>query len=175
VPWKHVEIVDDADEMLAPGQEGRIRIRGDDVADGYYVDRPDNKDIFRDGWFYPGDVGLVREDGMLVVTGRAIEIINRGGHKIAPSLVEGVLSLHPAIADTVVVGVPDARGIEEIWATIVRRSEVSEADLLQFCRVRLEPGKLPNHFIFVDAIPRNERGKPASDRLRQLIKEKSEH
>ena len=79
----------------------------------------DDAEIFKDGWFYPGDIGKLMPDGLLVITGRVNEVINRGGDKLAPEVIEGALRLMPEIADAAVFAVPNT---DQIWAAVVGKA-----------------------------------------------------
>lgn len=126
----------------------------------------DTDAMFRDGWFYPGDVGRLHEDGLLTITGRVSEIINRGGVIVAPDMVEEVLRSIPGIADVAVFGAPDADGIEKICAAVVSEQWVDAAAIRTAAAVRL-PDRSPDVVFQVEAIPRNAMGKVQRKDLRQ--------
>ncbi|MFX6036125.1 hypothetical protein ABTE74_22315, partial [Acinetobacter baumannii] len=82
------------------------------------------------GWFYPGDTGYFREDGLLVVVGRTDELINAGGLKVAPERVELIVADRRDIADCAAFGLPGPGGIDQIWLAIVPRGPVRTDELL---------------------------------------------
>ncbi len=163
-PWATIEAVDANDRPLPRGVEGRFRLRSD--AQAYWDDARPGGDR---PWFYPGDVGLIRPDGCLVITGRASEIINIGGVKVAPTVIEEVLLSHPNVAEAAAVAVVSADGVEQPWAAVVLRRPVDEATLKQFCETRLPGGAAPSRIVTVSSIPRVGAGKVARAQLRDEL------
>ncbi|RWQ26704.1 MAG: AMP-dependent synthetase, partial [Mesorhizobium sp.] len=100
-----IAIMDEAGRLLPPGGSGEVVIRGPNVMHDY-DDRTDNQAAFIDGWLRTGDIGHLDAEGYLFVTGRLKDIINHGGEKISPRLVEQILLQHAAIGQAVVFGVP---------------------------------------------------------------------
>jgi acyl-CoA synthetase (AMP-forming)/AMP-acid ligase II len=166
LPWIDLEVVDEDGKRLPPGTEGILRTRSEELAH-YVVDHPDNALLFRDGWFYPGDIGTLRADGLLVVTGRSSEVINRGGAIVAPDLIERVLTSRPEILEAAAFGIPVSFGVEEIHAAVVARGAFDEQKLLQFCRERLAD-KAPSRITQVGEIPKSDSGKP----LRRIVRDR---
>ena len=97
-PGMIVQTADHDGRALATGQEGLLRFRGPRCVDGYVGNPPGSEMFFRDGWFYPGDIGRVTEHGMMVVSGREKNIIDLGGHKISPDTVEAALMSYPGVS-----------------------------------------------------------------------------
>jgi acyl-coenzyme A synthetase/AMP-(fatty) acid ligase len=170
LPDAKAEIVDDADRPVKRGSEGIVRVRTEQVVDGYFRDQATSARHFRDGWFYSGDVGYLRSDGLLVVTGRQETLLNVGGDKVNPEIVEEVLASHPAIADSAVVTIPNELGIEEIHALIVARAAFDETDLRKHCAQTLQRIFTPVRFVAVERIPRNDMAKIERGRLMELAK-----
>jgi 2-furoate---CoA ligase len=152
----------DANALAAPGEEGEIiaLAAGDEAFEGYW-NRPDaDARSFRDGWYFTGDTGYVDEDGDIFVTGRVDDMIITGGENVSPVEIESLLSLHPAVAEVAVVGLPDDRWGSIVAAFIKRRAVVSPASLDQHCRTSgLSNFKRPRRYIFVDGIPKSPVGK----------------
>src|SRR5262249_7646467 len=147
------EIVDAADRPLPRGKEGIVRVRTAQAADCYFGDPDTSARHFRNGWFYPGDVGYLRDDNLLVVGGRQEALLNVGGDKINPEIIEEVLASFPAIADCAVVNLADELGIERIHALIVPRAVFAESDLRKHCAEKLQRVFVPVRFIAVEKIP----------------------
>ncbi|MGH2616073.1 MAG: AMP-binding enzyme, partial [Thermomicrobiales bacterium] len=105
-----------------PGAIGESTVRGSAVFTGYLGD-PDASAaaFFPGGWYRTGDLGYLDQEGYLFVTGRAREMINRGGEKIAPQEIDDLLSTHPAIAEAAAFALPDRRLGEEVAAVVVLR------------------------------------------------------
>ncbi len=167
-------ISDDGRDVVAgSGEQGRVALRGRGPI-GYYKD-PDksaNTFLLIDGqrWTIPGDFATVRADGSVQLLGRGSGCINTGGEKVFPEEVEEALKLHPAIADAVVVGVPDDRFGETVAAIVEVRpgeSRPGDAQLIEWVRVRLAAYKAPRHLIEVATIGRSPSGKVDYRRLRE--------
>ena len=160
-----VAIMDAAGEMLPPGDEGEIVIRGANVMDGYLNNPQANASAFHVGrhgkWFRTGDQGTLDADGYVRVTGRLKEIINRGGEKIAPLEVDAVLLEHAAVRQACTFAMPHAKLGEDVAAAIVLAdgSEISERQLRDFVMRRLADFKVPRRIVFVDEIPKGATGK----------------
>ncbi|MBL8384061.1 MAG: AMP-binding protein [Burkholderiales bacterium] len=154
-----VQVVDADHGPLPAGATGHIRYRGGSVADGFHRDPEASAAAFRDGWYYPGDLGHFDADGYLHLTGRAKDMIIRGGVNIYPAEVEAVLAAHPAVAEAAVVAWPARDRGEEVAAFVVRRAEVGAPALIEFCRASLAAYKVPAAVFFVDALPRSGMGK----------------
>ena len=117
--------------------------------------------LTHDGWFRTGDLGHIDPDGFVWLDGRVSDMINRGGNKVFPAVVEEVILAAPGIRDVAVVGVSDDRLGEVPWAFYVAApgAGTSEEDLETWCRARLTPYRVPTRFVAIDALPRNEAGK----------------
>ena len=167
LPWVRLEVVDGEDRPRPAGQDGIIRVKTGEVAH-YLSDTPDTQEMFKDGWFYPGDVGHITADGLVYVTGRVNEVINRGGQIIAPEIIEESLLAFPGIKDAAVFGHPNAEGIEDIWAAVVSDQWVDASAVRQVIGSRL-PERTPDRVVQVDSIPRNEMGKIKRAELRSAL------
>ena len=155
-----VEVVNEAHDALPVGVSGELRIRASGMADGYLANEAASRTRFRDGWFYPGDIGYVRNDGCIVLQGRADDVINLNGVKILPSEIERVLEEHPSVAGAAATALA-SRVHGEIPVAAVELASgaaIMPADLLAFARERLGI-KAPRKVIVMNALPRNEQGK----------------
>jgi len=159
LPGVEVRIVRKDGGAAASGEEGEVAVRGPSTA-LRYEDLPDlSAEAFRDGWFHSGDLGRIDGDGNLWITGRIKLMINAAGNKVDPLEVERVLGEHPSVVEAAVVGVPGPHALEIVKAAVVRRSEVTERELRDFCRERLAAYKVPRLFQFVERLPRSPTGK----------------
>jgi acyl-CoA synthetase (AMP-forming)/AMP-acid ligase II len=154
-----VQVVDEAHRPVTTGATGRIRYRSPSVAEGFYGDPEASEEAFRDGWFYPGDLGALNEEGYLFLKGRSKDMIIRGGVNIYPQEIEAVLMDHPAVLEAAVIGWPSREFNEEVAAFVIRKGQAEEADLVALCRQALAPYKVPRGIFFVDELPRNSLGK----------------
>lgn len=160
------EAVGDDGSPLPPGEVGRIRIRGGTCVDGYDGDAEATAQAFRDGWFYPGDLGSVSADRLLSIFGRTSDLINIGGNKISPTVIENALLAVPGVADAAAFGVPDAHGLPAIWAALVVRGALAKTELEGVCRGLGYAA--PKRVIRMEALPRNENGKVLRDELARI-------
>jgi 2-furoate---CoA ligase len=148
---------------LAPrGEEGEIAalLAGDEAFEGYWRRPEANARALRDGWFLTGDTGYFDADGELYVTGRVDDMIITGGENVSPVEIERCLSLHPAVSEVAVVGLPDERWGKLVTAFIKRRAPVAPDDLEAFCRGSgLASFKRHRRFVFVEEVPKSPVGK----------------
>jgi len=156
VPGAQVEIVDENDTKLPPETDGIIRVRTDWQAQPFPPGSDSAHSEFRDGWFYPGDRGRIARDGLLILSGRTSEVINAGGLKLAPEVVEEILSGHPTVAAVGAFGLRTPSGIEEICVAIVARAPLSEQHIVEWCAERNVP---ISRVFLVETLPKTPSGK----------------
>ena len=156
-----VAIMADDGSILPQGEIGEVVIRGPNVTKGYEANPEANAKAFTLGWFRTGDQGMFDEDGFLLLTGRLKELINRGGEKVSPLEVDGVLSAHPAVAQALCFAIPHAKLGEEVGAAVVLREgmELTERELRDFAAKQLADFKVPRKVVFVPEIPKGATGK----------------
>jgi acyl-CoA synthetase (AMP-forming)/AMP-acid ligase II len=153
------------------GETGEVWVRGPAVTSGYLNNPAATAESFSGGWFHTGDLGYQDADGYLFLTGRIKEIINRGGEKISPSVVDEVLQSNPDVEDAVSFGVPDEKYGEEIEAAVVLRPghTVGEDELRQYARSRLSAFEVPKRIFFMADLPRTAKGAGDRRRLATLL------
>lgn len=158
VPTVELEVRDVDDRPVGPGVVGRIWVRGDQVSAEY---AGQGKALDERGWFDTRDQGHLDEDGYLFIGGRADDTIIRGAENIAPAEIEDVLLRHPAVADVVVVGVPDDEWGQRLEAAVVHHLDtpVTADELRTYVRDHLRASKTPDRIVFWDELPRTETGK----------------
>jgi len=160
-----VRIADEAENVLRDGATGEVVISGPNVTPGYENNPEANEKSFfiAEGkrWFRTGDQGAFDEDGYLTLTGRLKEIINRGGEKVSPLEVDGVLSAHEAVAQCVTFALPHPKLGEEVAAAVVLRegAEADEKTIRAFLGERLAAFKVPRKVLILDEIPKGATGK----------------
>jgi acyl-CoA synthetase (AMP-forming)/AMP-acid ligase II len=164
-----VRVVGDDWQPLPAGTAGEVAVSGPGVVDGYLDDEQANTASFRDGWFRTGDLGRLSADGYLTLEGRLKELINRGGEKIAPREIDEALLEHPAVAEAVAFGRPEAKWGEVVEVAVVLSGPVSLGALRQHCSERLAPFKVPSRFHFVDTIPKGATGKVQRTSLADVL------
>jgi 2-furoate---CoA ligase len=150
------------DRSAEPGEEGEIvsLLAGDESFEGYWRRPEATAQAIRDGWYLTGDTGYFDADGDLFVTGRVDDMIITGGENVSPVEIESCLSLHPAISEVAVVGLPDERWGKIVTAFLKRRTAVEPDELEQFCKTSgLARFKRPRRYVFVETIPKSPVGK----------------
>lgn len=172
-PGGRVKIVDDSGKALPVGQEGEIVTRG--IHCGYLGNPRANKETFKHGWCYTGDIGKVNQEGYLAITGRKKDMILRGARNIFPGAVEQVFIKHPKIKEAAVIGMPDRDLGERICAYVVTREnqgltlDEMKAYLTQQGVTKQE---FPERLEIIEALPLSVGGKVAKRDLRADITRK---
>lgn len=163
VPALHcqVRVIDEQGRDLPPGAAGEILIKGPSMLAGYWRNEAATQATLRDGWYYSGDIGYQDEAGYYYVVDRKKNLIKSGGESIYPAEIERVLLEHPGVAEVAVIGVPDARWQEVPLALVVAAQGITldEAHLRHFAQGQLARYKIPQHIVFIDALPKNAMGK----------------
>ena len=166
---KIVTVVDGA--TVERGAPGEVCARGYMVMKGYDDEREATaRAIDVDGWLHTGDLGVMRDDGYIHLTGRAKDLIIRGGENVYPREVEEFLYTHPKIAEVQVVGLPDERLGECVlaWIRLRQGETATEQDIRDFCAGRIAYFKIPQHIRFVTEFPMTVTGKVQKFRIREL-------
>ena len=165
-----LRIVGDKGEEVPVGVGGEVVIRAPNVTRGY-LNRPDeNAAAFRNGWFHTGDVGRVDEAGYLFLLDRKKDMVITGGENVYTSEVEATLYQHEAVHEAAVVGVPDAKYGEALFAVIVKTpgATLTEDDIITHCRERIGGYKVPRRMAFVEEMPKSAMGKILKNELRRI-------
>jgi acyl-CoA synthetase (AMP-forming)/AMP-acid ligase II len=154
-------------EEVPAGQVGEVLCKTPQNMKGYWG-MPDATAtaLSEDNWFRTGDAGYLDEDGYLYIHDRVKDMIISGGENIYPAEVENVLMGHPDVADCAVIGVPSERWGETPKALVVLTSDVSEQEIIDYCREHLAHFKCPTSVERRDEIPRNPTGKILKRELR---------
>lgn len=159
---------------MAPHEPGEVLIHAPQLMQGYWGKPKETAEAIRDGWLYTGDIGYLDEDGYLFLTSRKKDVIKCGGFQVWPRDVEEILSMHPAVAEVCVGGIPDARQVEAVkaWVVLKEGQKATAEDLEAFCRKKLTGYKVPRHFEFRDSLPKTMVGKVLRRILQEQEKEK---
>jgi fatty-acyl-CoA synthase len=169
----HVEcrVIDEAGQTVPVGQQGELLTRGYLVMKGYWNDPEHTADAIRDGWMHTGDLATIDAKGYCQITGRAGDMLIRGGENVYPAEVEALLLTHPDIAQAQVFGLPDARLGEEVAAWIILRpgGALTAEALQDWCREKIARFKVPRHIHFAADMPLTATGKPQKFKMRDLM------
>jgi acyl-CoA synthetase (AMP-forming)/AMP-acid ligase II len=152
---------------LAVDDSGEVVARSNHVFAGYWNQPEETARVIVDGWFKTGD-GAVLEGPYVVITDRKKDVIISGGENVSSIEVEDLLYQHPGVAEVAVIGVPDDRWGETVKALVVPRSgaEVTERELIDFCRDRMAHFKCPTSVELRESLPRTATGKLQKFKLR---------
>src|SRR5262249_17722737 len=168
VPWVHVELLDSNNRTVPEGEPGEICVRGPLVMDGYRDNPELTAQAFSGGWLHTGDVAVRDPGGFLRIIDRTKDMIITGGFNVYPREIEDILSEHPAVSQSAVIGVPDPRWGEAIKALVVLRpgSSASAEELIALVAQRKGAFQAPKTLEFVESIPQTAVGKPDKKALR---------
>ena len=167
LPGARVEVVGDDDVVVPVGTPGRVRHQTPGMVHEYLGDPFASAQSFREGWFYPGDLGFIRPDGGLTLTGRESEVLNAGGVKIDPNRLDHFALAQAGVIDACAFDYADSSGIRQIGIALVTEDHLDVKALV--ARFAAEFGTAsPSLVSRVEAIPRNTMGKP----LRRILAER---
>lgn len=173
VPGFEVRVCDDDGRELPRGEVGRLWVRGDSRAIGYWREMDKTAEAFRGPWFVGGDLVSMDGDGFVTYCGRDDDVLKVGGKWLSPKEVESCLLTHDAVGDCAVVGVEDEDGLTKPVAFVVCRDEAGARHgeelreaLKAFVLERLEPYKHPRRVILLPELPRTHLGKVDRGKLR---------
>jgi fatty-acyl-CoA synthase len=158
-------------ETLPAGEQGEVCVRGYALMKGYDGDADGTAQVIReDGWLRTGDLGIMREDGCIHLTGRSRDVIIRGGENIYPREVEEFLYTHPKVDEVQVVGIPNARlgEIVAAWVRLKPGVEATEEEIRAFCQEQIAYYKVPEHVRFVNDFPATLSGKIQKYKIREF-------
>jgi len=167
VPEAEAQIVNEEDQPLEMGAEGAIRLKASGMASGYYKNPEETSRSYRDGWFYPGDRGRLL-NGMLVLTGRDQELINRGGIRVSPTHIDFLIQRCEGILDAATFGFENHLGCEDICAAVVVADDFKMEPFQRQLAQALPWEERPSLILKLKEIPRNQMGKPMRSQMREL-------
>jgi acyl-coenzyme A synthetase/AMP-(fatty) acid ligase len=156
-PQMELQIVDDNDSQLPAMSVGHIRYRRDDMSTSYYKNLDATARFFKDGYFYPGDLGFLDDQGRLLLEGRSTDVINLGGVKINPERIESIALAQLGVRDCAAFAAIGSAGVEELALALVVDSEFNRENF-EKAMEKKSPHAIRQAKV-VPAIPRNETGK----------------
>jgi len=176
LPHAEAKIVNPLDsKTVAQGEHGELCTRGYHVMKGYYNNASATKAMIdNDGWLHTGDLAVMDENGYFKITGRAKDVIIRGGENISPREIEEFLYSCPGISAVQVIGVPDRKYGEQVaaWIKLERGAMLTEDGVRAFCEGKIARFKIPRYIKFVEEFPLTVTGKMQKFRMREMaIKE----
>jgi len=167
LPGVDISIRDDDGKEVGIGEVGEICIKGHNVTKGYH--NIDNSSYFTsDGYLKTGDVGAIEADGYITLYDRKKDMLIVSGFNVFPNEVEGVVGMHPKVAECAVVGVDDPKRGQAVKAFVVKSDpSLTEEELSEFCKDNLTGYKRPRHIEFCDELPKSTVGKILRNELRE--------
>jgi len=172
LPNIDVRVIDpETGEFCEDNVQGELCCKGYNIMKGYYNNEKATSEVIdKNGWLHSGDLGHRTKDGYFKVTGRIKDMIIRGGENIYPCEIENYLYRMPEIEDVQVVGVPSPKYGEQVGAFIILKkgTELTEADVKEFCRGKIAHYKVPKYILFLDKFPMTGSGKIQKFKLRDL-------
>lgn len=162
IPGIEVRIADGEGNVLAPGEEGEVQVRGFNVMLGYFEDPKGTAEaIDSEGWLHTGDVGKFEEDGRLVITDRMKDMYISGGFNCYPAEIEKILQKHPQVALAAVIGVPDQRmgEVGKAFVIPVAGEKPDPAEIAAWAKANMANYKAPRFVEVVESLPLNASGK----------------
>jgi acyl-CoA synthetase (AMP-forming)/AMP-acid ligase II len=156
-----VDILDPDGNSVPTGETGELVVRGPNVMLGYWNQPEEQELVLKNGALYTGDLGYKDDDGFLWIEGRSKEIIKSGGNRVSAKEIEDVLLSSEAVLEAVVVGMPDDLLGEAIIAVVAAKPDITltEEELKKHCRVHLPMHKLPQRFVIMKSLPKQDTGK----------------
>ncbi len=169
-----LKILDDDGNEVPTGEAGEVCVRGPNVTPGYLNRPEENEKAFKNGWFHTGDVGRVDENGVMFLMDRKKDMIVSGGENIYTSEVEAALYKHPDVFECAVIGVPDDKYGESLFAVIVTApgETLTEDIIIDHCRELIAGYKIPRQMDFVEELPKSAMSKILKNELRDIYGKK---
>jgi fatty-acyl-CoA synthase len=165
-----IRLLDDSGRQVGQGQIGELYARNKTLMSGYHGNEEATQSAQREGFYSVGDLGRIDADGYYFLESRKHDMVISGGVNIYPREIEDHLNTHPSILEAAVVGVPDPEWGESLRAFVVKRpgAEISETEVIEFCKKELADFKRPRKVTFLAELPRNPTGKILKRELREL-------
>lgn len=166
-----IKIIDENGKILKRGEHGELCTRGYSVMLKYWNDPENTKKVIDDGrWMHTGDMAVMDEDGYITISGRIKDLIIRGGENISPKEIEDFLYTYPNILDVQIIGVPSEKFGEEVmaWVKVRKGFNVTEDELLNYCKGRIAHYKVPKYWKFVEEFPMTISGKIRKVEMREV-------
>jgi acyl-CoA synthetase (AMP-forming)/AMP-acid ligase II len=171
LPGMEVEILDAGGEPVGKNKIGHVRCRSSSTSENYLLaeDRSAGAEGFRDGWYYPGDLGQLDGSGFLTLKGRISDVIVRNGKEIYPAEVEAVIATHSSVKAAAVVGLPGPDGAAQVVALVVAKDQPDHHEVAAHCMAKLPLDMRPATIVYTDELPHTPAGKVNRPKVRELV------
>jgi long-chain acyl-CoA synthetase len=167
LPSTDVTLLDDQGKSVPLGEPGELAVKGPQVMEGYWQRSDETAKVIKNGWLLTGDVAIRDDQGYFKIVDRKKDMILVSGFNVYPNEIEEVLVAHPSVLEAAAVGIPDEKSGESVKAFVVKKAEVTEAELIEFCRNRLTNYKVPKKIEFKKELPKTNVGKILRRSLRE--------
>ena len=168
--WTEIKIIDKQGDELPAGEAGEILVRGPQIMLGYWNRPEETREVLdADGWLKTGDIGILDEDGYLTVVDRIKDMILVSGFNVYPAEIEDHILRHPDISEAAVIGVTEEESEYAKLFVISKNPDLSEEDVMHFCRQGLTSYKIPKQIEFRASLPRSNFGKVLKRQLRDEL------
>jgi len=166
-----IKIVNDKGEEVPAGEPGEIIISGDCVSPGYWNNPKLTEEVFRNGWFYTKDIGIMDEGGYLFLQSRKDYMIKTGGFLVSPVEIKNALMSHPKVSEAAVIGIPHDRWGEAVKAVVCLRkgTTLTDEELKDHCRQKLSRFQVPKYFQFIEEMPKDVSGRVQLKKVKELF------
>jgi long-chain acyl-CoA synthetase len=171
VPSTEIKIMDEMGKEVPVGESGEIWAKGPQVMKGYWEKPDETENVFQNGYFKTGDIGVINEDGYVKIVDRKKEMINVSGFNVFPNEIENVISAHEKVLEVGAIGISDPRSTEKVKVFIVKKDEsLTEEEIISYCKENMTAYKVPKQVEFRKELPKSNVGKI----LRRILKEQEE-
>jgi acyl-coenzyme A synthetase/AMP-(fatty) acid ligase len=164
-----LRIVDDTGQELPLGEVGHIAVRSPSLVDGYWGDPALTERHFRGGWFYPGDTGRLLSPRRLALLGRDDDMLNLGGIKKSPTVIEDLFLAHPMVQAAAAAALTQADGSQALLVGVVLRDRAALTEVAQVIQRQLPPWAATLRLLALDALPTTPNGKVQRQALKALV------
>ncbi|MFD2206030.1 AMP-binding protein [Kiloniella antarctica] len=165
------KIVDEYDQEVPTGQSGVLKLSGSNVMLGYLDDPKATDAVLKEAWLDTGDIAICDELGFYTIVGRTKNVIIKGGLNVYPEDINEILHRHESVDSVATVGIPDVLFGEKVVSCIVSHppKNITEQEIMDYCREKLSPEKIPNLILLMDQLPLGPSGKVELQKLKSLI------
>jgi O-succinylbenzoate-CoA ligase len=149
---------------------GEIIVKGETIFKGYWKLPEETKKVFKNGWFYTGDMAVINHEGYVTIVDRKNDMIITGGENVYSIEVENILNSHPKVSEVAVIGIPDDEWGEKVTAIISLKkgNKITKNDIIEYCKNKISKYKIPKSIIIIDNLPKLGSGKIS----KKVLKEK---
>ncbi|MCK5279803.1 MAG: AMP-binding protein, partial [Cyclobacteriaceae bacterium] len=159
VPSTDIKILDDIGKEVPVGESGEICAKGPQVMKGYWENPDETDNVFINGYFKTGDIGIINEDGFVKIVDRKKEMINVSGFNVFPNEIENVISSHEKVLEVGAIGISDPKSTEKVKVFIVKKDEsLTEEEVIAYCKENMTPYKVPKAVEFRKELPKSNVG-----------------